>query len=76
VDARTHVELLTVPMPARVVKILVARGQAVQRGDTVITLEAMKMELPLRAPRDGTVRTIACAEGDLVQPGADLLEIA
>lgn len=73
--ARGSADLLTVPMPARVSRVLVAVGQAVQRGDVVMTLEAMKMELPLRAPRDGTVRSIACREGDLVQPGANLLEI-
>ncbi len=73
---RPHVEPLTVPMPARVVKVLVSDGQAVKRGDVLITLEAMKMEMPLRAPRDGSVRAIACREGDLVQPGASLLEIA
>lgn len=73
---RVHAESLTVPMPARVVKVLVSAGQAVRRGDVVIKLEAMKMELPLRAPRDGTVRAIACREGELVQPGASLLEIA
>jgi biotin carboxyl carrier protein len=74
--SRSHVESLTVPMPARVVKVLVADGQVVKRGDLVVKLEAMKMELPLKAPRDGTVRMIACREGDLVQPGATLLEIA
>lgn len=74
--ARSHPEQLTVPMPARVVKVLVAVGQAVRRGDVVVKLEAMKMELPLRSPRDGTVRSVACSEGDLVQPGVILLEIA
>lgn len=73
---RAHAELLTVPMPARVVKVLVTIGQPVHRGDIVMKLEAMKMELPLRAPRDGTVRAIACREGDLVQPGVSVLEIA
>jgi len=74
--AHPHVEMLTVPMPARVVKILVSPGQAVRRGDVVVKLEAMKMELPLRAPRDGTVVAVACREGELVQPGSTVLEIA
>ena len=74
--AHPQVEMLTVPMPARVVKILVSPGQVVRRGDVVVKLEAMKMELPLRAPRDGTVRAVDCREGDLVQPGASVLEIA
>jgi biotin carboxyl carrier protein len=73
--ASAHVESLTVPMPARVVKVLVTVGQAVRRGDIVMKLEAMKMELPLRAPRDGTIRAIACREGELVQPGVSVLEM-
>ncbi len=75
VAGRTHVESLTVPMPARVVKVLVAEGQAVKRGDVLVTLEAMKMELPLKAPRDGSVRSVACRVGDLVQPGMAVLEL-
>jgi biotin carboxyl carrier protein len=74
--ARGHVEPITVPMPARVIKVLVTVGQAVKRGDVLVTLEAMKMELPLKAPRDGNVRAIACREGDLVQPGAPVVELA
>jgi biotin carboxyl carrier protein len=74
--ARTSAEPLTVPMPARVVKVLVSVGQAVRRGDVLVTLEAMKMELPLKAPRDGTVRVVACREGELVQPGASLVELS
>jgi biotin carboxyl carrier protein len=62
------------PMPATVVAIHVTPGQTVAAGDTLIVLEAMKMELPIRAPRDGVVRTVACAKGDLVPPGVNLLE--
>jgi biotin carboxyl carrier protein len=63
------------PMPASVVAIRVTPGQAVEAGDTLIVLEAMKMELPLRAPRSGTVTSIRCRKGELVQPGVPLLEI-
>jgi len=66
---------LTAPMPATVAKILVAPGASVSRGEPVIILEAMKMELPLLAPHDGTVRRIDCAEGMLVQPGIVLVEV-
>ncbi len=62
------------PMPATVLTINVRPGQAVAHGDTLIVLEAMKMELPIRAPRDGVVKTVSCAKGDLVQPGVTLLE--
>jgi biotin carboxyl carrier protein len=63
------------PMPASVVAIRTAVGQTVNEGDTVILLEAMKMELPIRAPRSGRVTALHCAKGDLVQPGVNLLEI-
>jgi len=65
---------LSAPMPATVVAVKVAPGQAVEAGDVLITLEAMKMELPIKAPRAGMVKSIACREGDLVQPGVPLLE--
>lgn len=68
-------EILAAPMPATVVKIPVEEGQAVSKGETVLVLEAMKMEMPLRAAHDGRVAAIHCAEGDLVQPGFTLIEI-
>lgn len=67
---------LSAPMPATVRAIAVAPGDRVARGDTLIVLEAMKMELPLKAPADGTVASIACQVGDLVQPGVPLVELA
>jgi 3-methylcrotonyl-CoA carboxylase alpha subunit len=68
--------LLTAPMPATVVKVLVATGSAVRRGDALIVLEAMKMELAVRAPRDGIVTAVHCREGELVQPERVLIDIA
>jgi biotin carboxyl carrier protein len=64
------------PMPATVVRIQTAVGKEVTRGETLLILEAMKMELPVRAPADGTVTAVNCAEGDLVQPDVALIEIA
>jgi len=46
----------------------------VAAGDLLIALEAMKMELAVRAPHDGVVKAIHCREGDLVQPGTPLIE--
>jgi biotin carboxyl carrier protein len=63
------------PMPATVVKVLVEAGQAVAEGETVLVLEAMKMELPIRAPRDGVVSVVRCAPGELVQPGVALVDL-
>jgi 3-methylcrotonyl-CoA carboxylase alpha subunit len=66
---------LSAPMPATVLRVLTAPGKTVRRGETLILLEAMKMELPLRAPQDGTVKEVLCEEGQLVQPGTILVEI-
>jgi acetyl/propionyl-CoA carboxylase alpha subunit len=63
------------PMPATVVTIHVAPGAHVERDALLITLEAMKMELPIKAPRRGRIAAIACREGELVQAGVPLMEI-
>ena len=63
------------PMPATVVKVLVREGASIKQGAVVVLLEAMKMELPIRAPRDGVVRAIRCAPGELVQAGVPLVEL-
>jgi acetyl/propionyl-CoA carboxylase alpha subunit len=65
---------LSAPMPATVVAVKVAPGQDVREGDVLLVLEAMKMELPIKAPHAGRVRSIACREGELVRPGVPLLE--
>jgi 3-methylcrotonyl-CoA carboxylase alpha subunit len=74
-QARDDSASLAAPMPATVRAVLVTPGQRVARGDTVVILEAMKMELPIRASHDGVVKTVACQPGELVQPGAPLVEI-
>ena len=66
---------LASPMPATVAAVAVAPGQAVARGDVLIMLEAMKMELPIIAPRDGRVKSVACAPGDLVQAVSPLVDL-
>jgi 3-methylcrotonyl-CoA carboxylase alpha subunit len=63
------------PMPATVVAINAKPGQTVTEGETVIVLEAMKMELPIKAPRSGVVKAVHCTKGELVQPGVSLLEL-
>jgi acetyl-CoA carboxylase biotin carboxylase subunit len=65
---------LTAPMPATVIKIHVTPGDLVKKGDTVLLLEAMKMELPIRALGDGIVAAVCCREGELVQADATLVE--
>ena len=66
---------LTAPMPATVIDIKVSPGDAVSRGDILIVLEAMKMELPVRAPGDGRVLAVHCQPGQLVQPETSLIEL-
>jgi acetyl-CoA carboxylase biotin carboxylase subunit len=60
---------LTAPMPGKVIKVLVTAGQAVTAGQTMLVLEAMKMEHPVRAPADGVVSEIAAGEGEQVDAG-------
>jgi 3-methylcrotonyl-CoA carboxylase alpha subunit len=73
--AAHHHGSLTAPMPATVVHVNVRPGDQVQRGDILVVLEAMKMELPVRAPGAGTVGAIHCRAGDLVQPGVSLIDL-
>lgn len=54
----------------KVFKIDASVGQVVKRGDAVVTIEAMKMEIPVVAPEDGTVASINVAVGDPVEAGA------
>lgn len=56
----------------KVFKIEASVGQAVKAGDTVVVVEAMKMEIPVVAPQDGTVASIDVAVGDAVEAGAVL----
>ena len=70
-----HHGSLTAPMPATVRRVLVGVGDSVKRGEPLLILEAMKMELPVRANGPGTVTAVHCREGELVQPGLALIEI-
>ena len=61
-------------MVANVWKIVVAEGDAVAGGDTLVILESMKMEIPIVAESAGTVATLGVVEGDVVQEG-DLIAV-
>ena len=54
------------PLPGSVIKVLVSEGQAVKRGDTLLTLESMKMENAIMAEQDGTVKQVAVTPGQNV----------
>ena len=59
-------------VPGKVFKVEASVGQAVKAGDSIVSLEAMKMEIPVVAPEDGTVASINVGVGDAVESG-DLL---
>jgi biotin carboxyl carrier protein len=63
------------PIPGLVVRMLVAEGDEVEAGQSVVILQAMKMENELRAQRAGTVATIKCKEGDSVNQGDTLVTL-
>jgi biotin carboxyl carrier protein len=62
-------------MPGKVVRILVAEGDAVAAGEGVIVVEAMKMQNEMKAPKDGTINKIRVTEGDNVGAGDVLVLI-
>ncbi len=62
------------PLPGSVIKVLVAEGQAVKKGDTLLTLESMKMENTIAAECDGTVKQVAVKAGQTVMQD-DLLVV-
>lgn len=66
---------LTATMPGLVLDVLVKPGDAVTKGDTLVLMEAMKMELRITAPRDGVIDKVGCAAGQVVERGALLVEV-
>ena len=78
--ARTRVRhrdhSMAAPMPGLVLKILVKPGDVVTKGAPLIVLEAMKMEHQIVATHDGTIDAVHCTEGELVQPGVDLVTMS
>ena len=67
---------LTTPLPGVVAAVVAQVGQAVRAGETLMVIEAMKMEHSISAPYDGTVKVIHFAPGDRVPEGSQLLELA
>ncbi len=63
------------PLPGVIIDVKVNVGDAVKRGDTVVVLEAMKMENNINADRDGKVTAVQVAKGDTVADGAVLIVI-
>jgi biotin carboxyl carrier protein len=73
-EVKAGKRVVTAPMPGKVVRLLVRPGDAVQPGDGIIVVEAMKMENELKAPAAGTVKEIRVEEGRPVS-GGDVLVV-
>lgn len=75
VGGQQKMNAVKAPMPGLVLNILVEPGQAVQKGDALLILEAMKMENVLKATADATVKAIRVERGAAVDKGQLLLEM-
>jgi len=65
---------IAAPMPGVILEVHATAGQAVRQGDLVCVVEAMKMELRVEAPAEGTVTKVLCSVGDRVRRGQRLAE--
>lgn len=64
------------PMPGSILKINVAKGDMIKKGQSLVILEAMKMENDIKAPADGKVVDVKVTQGDCVTLGQTLIEVA
>ena len=64
------------PMPGTVIEVMASEGQPVKKGETLLVLEAMKIEHTIVAPHDGTVQSLHYRTGDMVDEGVELLVLA
>lgn len=67
---------LVAPLPARVTRIFVKGGERLMKGAPILVLEAMKMEIPMNAPHSGVIEAVLCNEGQSVQEGERLVDMA
>ena len=74
-DDATATGLVTAPMPGQVTAVHASADQPVQAGEVLALMEAMKMELSIRAPFDGTVGSVWVAVGDRIEANAKLIEV-
>ena len=68
-------EVISAPMPGKIMSVKVKVGEAVKAGDLILTLEAMKMENEIFCGAAGTIKEIRCSEGAAVNPGDTLVVI-
>ena len=72
----TTITEITAPMPGLIVGLSVESGQEINQGDSVLTLEAMKMENVIKSPTDGTIETVHVKAGDSVDKNQVLVSFA
>ena len=72
----TSGDRIVAPMPGRIVLVKAGPGDQVEEGQELLVMEAMKMELALKAPRAGTIDSIGAAQGDFVEADAVLVRFA
>lgn len=66
---------LMAPMPGQIIQVLVKVGDQVEKGQTLLVLEAMKMEMRVKAPHTGQVHQLFCQLGQVVERGQELIEV-
>ncbi len=74
-DLEGDAEVVRAVMPGRVVRVLVAAGDQVQKGDGLLVVEAMKMENEITAPRDGAIAEVLVEAGQTLDGGTDLIRM-
>jgi 3-methylcrotonyl-CoA carboxylase alpha subunit len=67
---------ITAPMPGRIVLVKAQAGDTVEEGQELLVMEAMKMELALKAPRGGNIASVHATQGDFVEADTVLLRFA
>jgi len=68
-------ELVASNFPAKVVKLVIKKGDSLKEGETLVILEAMKMEAQIKAPRDCAVEEVYVKEGDMVERGKTMIKL-
>jgi len=74
VSVRTTDKVVKAPIPGNIVRVAVAPGHVAKIGETLVVLEAMKMETPITSPTAGTVKTVYVERGTAVKQGQILVD--
>lgn len=74
ISSTKHVDSIKAPMPGLILELQVKAGDKVKENDTLLILEAMKMENIITSPRDGIIKSISVKKGDAVEKNQLLIE--